>query len=441
MKTTSKGGRPATGSIKWRVNAKGEGRWYAQITLADGSRPFGPLDPKIAESDVEGARACARETSTRLRAFGVKIDRSRETVAHYADRWCKWREAKGMGCADGDRALLARHILPDLGNFDVRHVARDDLKRLVGKLDAKVARGVSDDGKPFSAKTAINAWGTVRAIFRDAQRAKDVKLCVREDNPADGVAGPDAAAKKAKTYLWPSEFLTVAQSDRVPLRWRRLFALAIYMYGRAGEITALHWPDVDLDHGTIHIHRSIDRVRKRQAGATKTDTARRIPIEPELLPLLRAMHAEAGGKGRVFNMPSVGILSRKLKVYLRRAGVTRSDLFESDATRKAITFHDLRATGITWMAARGDDPLRIMQRAGHADFETTKLYMREAENLSASFGSVFPALPEALLGSFATDTQKCETENANFAELLKNVVELTGIEPVTSCMPCKRSPN
>jgi hypothetical protein len=83
---------------------------------------------------------------------------------------------------------------------------------------------------------------------------------------------------------------------------------------------------------------------------------------------------------------------------LRRGGVERPDLFVSDKTRKAITFHDLRATGVTWMAARGDDPLRIMQRAGHEDFETTKIYLREAENLSGGFGVVFPALPERLLG-------------------------------------------
>jgi hypothetical protein len=58
----------------------------------------------------------------------------------------------------------------------------------------------------------------------------------------------------------------------------------------------------------------------------------------------------------------------------------------------------LRATGITWTAARGDDPLRIMQRAGHADFETTKIYLREAGNLSVGFGAVFRALPDRLLG-------------------------------------------
>jgi hypothetical protein len=131
--------------------------------------------PSFPKSDTAAAQACARETSEYFRAQGAIVDRSRETVTHYAKRWCKWRDKKGLGCVAGDRALLDRHILPVLGDFDVRHVARDDLKRLVGKLDAKVKRGKSDDGKPFSAKTAINAWGVARALFRDAQRAKGVR--------------------------------------------------------------------------------------------------------------------------------------------------------------------------------------------------------------------------------------------------------------------------
>jgi hypothetical protein len=109
------------------------------------------------------------------------------------------------------------------------------------------------------------------------------------------------------------------------------------------------------------------------------------------------MQREAKGRGPVFRMPSIGSQSHKLRVYLTLAGVARADLFESDATRKAMTFHGLRATGITWCAVRGDDPLKITQRAGHADFTTTQIYLREAENLAAGFGTVVPPLPPDLL--------------------------------------------
>ena len=163
--------------------------------------------------------------------------------------------------------------------------------------------------------------------------------------------------------------------------------------------------------------------------------AGRVPIEAELRPLLDTLLKEDGPEGRLFAMPSAGVLSSKLRHYLQRAGVTRRDLFVTDATRKSITFHDLRATGITWMAVRGDEPLKIMQRAGHTSFETTQGYIREAENLRQDFGEVFPPLPEPLLA------QSLGQVRGHMAKSSMISVELTGIEPVTSCMPCKRSPN
>jgi hypothetical protein len=67
--------------------------------------------------------------------------------------------------------------------------------------------------RPFGWKTAVNAWSVVRAIFRDACGAKRVDLCVRDDNPAAGVAGRDRGPGKAKAYLWPSEFLALVSCE------------------------------------------------------------------------------------------------------------------------------------------------------------------------------------------------------------------------------------
>lgn len=40
-----------------------------------------------------------------------------------------------------------------------------------------------------------------------------------------------------------------------------------------------------------------------------------------------------------------------------------------------------------------------------------------------------------------TKAAKAETKNPRFAARVGNLVELSGIEPLTSCMPCKRSPS
>ncbi|WP_437662664.1 hypothetical protein [Sorangium sp. So ce1182] len=74
-----------------------------------------------------------------------------------------------------------------------------------------------------------------------------------------------------------------------------------------------------------------------------------------------------------------------------------------DATRKPITFRDLRATGVTWMAIRGDEPLKIMGQASHAAFVATQRYVREAEQLAGRFEAVFPPLPASLLGDDGHD--------------------------------------
>jgi hypothetical protein len=58
-----------------------------------------------------------------------------------------------------------------------------------------------------------------------------------------------------------------------------------------------------------------------------------------------------------------------------------------------LTWHDLRATGITWCCFRGDDTSKIRQRAGHTTVPTTEIYVREAEAIRDGFGEPFPTLP------------------------------------------------
>jgi integrase len=435
--TTSKGGRPASGSVKWRFNPRRlapDGtpdpgfQWWGRVQLADGSRPWEPLDPTIGPDEEERARVCAVETARYFRENPHVGDGVKETVGEYAKRWHDWREARGLSCVKDDRARMTNHVLSEIGGLDVRAVTRRDLEKLVEHLDSCITK------KTLGWKVAGMAWSNVRRMFTDACSAKKLDLRVRDDNPALNVQAPERGLRKEKQYLWPSEFLSLVTCPDVPVRWRRLFAIACYTYMRAGEIQALTWADVSFDNATIHIHQSVDRVRKvGKVKSTKTGVSRRIPLEPELYPLLRALHDQVDGKGSVIRkMPSPGMLSRKLRAYLEKAGVERAELFaEDDETRKAITFHDLRATGITWCAARGDDPLRIKQRAGHSSFSTTEGYIREAENLGASFGTVFPPLPDLVTG-FGSGLDAIQTDEAIQLENKGSGVGATGFEPVAS---------
>lgn len=389
-------------------------RYRARIRLADGSRPW----LKVPEGKSEDA---ARQYAGRMQELedaGGKMlarrlakagkvatkDGAIETVAAYSERWLAERDAAGLSSTKESRGRLKKHVLPIFGAIAITDVQRDDLKKFVERLDDHVRASAEREreGKKgkgdYGWKTATHIWSDVAKMFKDSCSSKRRALCVRNDNPAQGVVGPDRGGRKAPQYIWPSEFLAFVACTKIPIEWRRLLALSTLLYCRPEELEPLEWGDVDLEHRTVHIHRAVDRVRnKGRVKETKTGIARRVPIEPRLLPLLQAMRAEGAGR-RLVKMPPAYALSRTLRKHLRLAGVTREDLFKTDATRQQITwYHATRSTGITWCAVRGDDPVKLMRRAGHTDFATTMLYIREAENLRHGFGEVFPALPAELL--------------------------------------------
>jgi len=372
------------------------GHFVVRCTAPDGTRPIFHLDPSPPSPVARAAALVTAEgISEKLWREGLGATPRRERQARAnpgeADAWFEaWladRKRRGLNAHAG--ADVRVHIRPALPGHP-RDWTPEDLRALCRALDAKVQAG------ELAWKTAVNVWGTATRICRDACASKVEALRVRDDNPAAGVRGPDRGVRKAKQFLYPSEFLRFAACPEVPLVWRRAVALAIYLYPRAAELRGLSLADdVDLEHGTVHIHRSLDGVGTPKP--TKSKCPRRFAIEPALVPLLAALRAE--GTATV-KMPAVQqSLSQCLRRELKRAGVDRAERHRRTATSLPITFHDLRATGITWAAVRGDDALKIMQRAGHENYPTTLRYIRTAEAVRAGFGDVFPPLPKCLLGA------------------------------------------
>jgi integrase len=224
--------------------------------------------------------------------------------------------------------------------------------------------------------------------------------------------------------IYPNEFLALVSCEALPVDFRRLYALATYLFLRGGELKALTWSDIDIERGIVSVRRSYDRTTGR-IKQTKTGNKgmRRFAIEPELLTLLRAMHDDANGEGPVVNMRQQKWWAADLRKHLELAGITREALFSTDDTRKRLRFHDLRGTGLTWMAIRGDDPLKIQQRAGHRTFEMTQKYIRTAEAVGQVIGEVFPPLPESLVAG-----RYRQSNRPSDLQLLQRIVEAPGIE-------------
>lgn len=380
-------GRPPTGSLVWR-----DGKPFGvRVTLKDKSRRVIPFGEEVTE---ERANVLRKVLAKRAHETGAVPAETKETVDEWFDRWLAAREKKGLRSTRTDRGRFHKWISPCIGGKAITEITRRDLEEIVQRLDEAVRKSSSALDNAFKWKTASNVWGVVTKMFADACRSKVLDLRVREDNPAREIEGPDRGVERSGPYLFPSEFEALILCDRVPARWRRIFTLATYLYVRRGELEALEWNSVNFDQRYILIHQAVD-ADSGDVKSTKTKDVRKVPIEPSLMPLLEHMRRESNGEGRVFfAMPPRESVAERLRKYLDWAGVKRADLFADDETRRPLSFHDLRHTGITWRAMRGDEPLKIMRAAGHDDLRTTQRYINEAQTFDLEgFGEVFPAFP------------------------------------------------
>jgi len=380
--------------------------------LSDGKRgKWVPIpakgDPPIALDDLEGAKAYARGLAPQVRAAGV-TGCPIETVREWFGRLHKAKEAKGLATVKDMRGRAARWVFPVFGDKDIRAIGRTEGEALVAKLDAAVAdfmRHGPGKGR-LSPSTAANVWGDVQHAFDEAVHAKDQGLRVLQANPLEHVRGPDGGEDRQGQILYSDELSALLRGQsadpersylNVPLYRRQTYAMAVYSKARASELEALTAADVDLVHGTITIAKQADAASKgrKQTKQTKTKRVRTVDIEPHLLPLIEALVACPQGKnGRLLHMPAPEDRAELLRKDLKTIGVTREALFiEHDPLQRAIVFHDLRDTGLTHMAVRGDSPILIQWAGGHTDFKTTQGYIARGQTERRRIGEPLPPLP------------------------------------------------
>jgi len=220
---------------------------------------------------------------------------------------------------------------------------------------------------------------------------------------------------------------------KVPEQWRDLFAAALYLGLRKGELFALRKGDVDLVSRIVTVQRSHDR------STTKGGHVDTLPIAPQLVPYLE--HAlKASGSEIVFPGPDGKVRSRNNDLArLTRAVLVRAGLVEGydhvcrrckgrgvaqhterhpdDAERRCprcamklwpravprpMRFHDTRHTYGTLLAQGGFDGVRLQRAMRHRDFKMTARYVHtNVDDLRASAaclpaGDLAPAGPLAL---------------------------------------------
>jgi integrase len=280
---------------------------------------------------------------------------------------------------------------------DPRSLSRDDLEDVRDALDR------AQDAGELRARTAGNIWSIVTGAMKAASSARDRTLRVHPTPLHFAILPPKRGASRERPWLYPNEWLMLARCRQVPIEWRRTYAVALYSGLRPGELRVLTGSDVDLASEHFSVSKAWDEAEskvKRVKGRRNStrDAKRMVPIEPNLLPLVKRM---MGGPDELL----VPLVAREHAVdhfrkHLKLAGVTRARLEADNDSEEPIDFRSLRDSYATWCALAGVPDKRIQRRMGHATASTTDGYIKAAESFDvAAIGAPFPKLPTELLST------------------------------------------
>jgi integrase len=212
---------------------------------------------------------------------------------------------------------------------------------------------------PYTRRTILKM---VRRIF---QMAVEEGILIK--NPTIGIqCKVPEADQKVLTNKEVEIFLREAKHTNH--RFYPIWALALMTGMRSGEMFALRWVDIDFEAKLITVSRQW--TNKNGFGPTKTQKSRIVPLSDELLKFLIELKLKHSAK-REFVLPQLsewehGDQAKVTKDFCRSLGIT------------PVKFHDLRATFITNLLARGESLARVMAIVGHTQIKTTNTYLRRA---------------------------------------------------------------
>jgi integrase len=250
--------------------------------------------------------------------------------------------------------IVRLHIIPHLGSVKL---AKLEPVHIAHMYSSQSKNGVSVRNQEMSGVVLQKA-------LKNAVRFRLIP-----HNPGVDVDKP--RRRKREMHVWDrdevTQFLLVAQDDRL----YALYVLALTTGMRQGELFALVWGDVDFDHATVTIRRTLEEIRGQfRLKEPKTAASRRqITLPTVALNALhehrKAMLTEGHATSAVFCDTDGGYLRksnlarRSFKPLIRRAGV------------RPIRFHDLRHTHATLLLGANENPKVVSERLGHANVHIT----------------------------------------------------------------------
>ena len=165
------------------------------------------------------------------------------TLEDFADKWkAKVLALRKPSYVHAAESHLGVHILPLLGKLRLDQLGPETQQGLVNRLNGKVSR-----------KMLANVLGTLSSMLN---RAKDWGY-ICEGVQKRKLVLPDRGIKKSVRFFTADECRRILTAAVNP--YRSMYALAVMIGLRVGEVLGLRWEDVDFEQGNVRICQTVWR--------------------------------------------------------------------------------------------------------------------------------------------------------------------------------------
>jgi integrase len=373
------------------------GSWYGRWRVGDRyvKRKLGAIrQPGTREGLTrKQAEMALRRQMTEVR---VVVPEERMTVQEAGDRYLHHVEHvkhRKPSTVQDYRIILNKHLVPHFGSKSIDRIDPRDVSAYITAKSRPKEKG------GLSRKTLVNHLNFAHGVFGFALRRGwcTSNPVAATDRPEAEQADPDirflnlaeleallaGAAKRAEGQEDAGQPDVRAHTDHV------LYLAAAMTGMRLGEIVALRWRDVDWSASLIRVRRNYTR---GNLGTPKSRrSSRALPMAERLSTELdrhfkRSLYR--GDDDLVFCHPQTGDPYDSSQVRIRFYGAMKfAGMGHRCGRDGGITFHSLRHTFGTRMAAAGV-PMRTLQEwMGHRNLATTEIYADYAPD--PAFGAAF----------------------------------------------------
>ena len=288
--------------------------------------------------------------------------------------------------------IISTELIPKFGHLRLCEIRTYHIQEFINYLATEKERG---DGAPGCIGAA-----TVRrytTVFRSVlSLAYQLEYTENDVGASRRIVFPEDDPTEIEVYTQDEVAEILEALKEEPTNIRTLVEIAIFTGMRRGEIVGLKWADIDFENRKISVKRSIYKPSngKAQEKLPKTKGSIRTISIPDclcktLLEYRMQQDKHISFMGDAWKNLDYVFTEEDGYVMNPQTPTKQFSKFLKRHNIRHLKFHGLRHTSATLLLANGCDIKTVSSRLGHADIETTGIYVHALESTDKTAAKTF----------------------------------------------------